>query len=98
MLPAMDGQHDDDFACKPKVDGVGKALQHRSAGLAVDSGKRQGTLDDPRDQGVDLLPELLPEARTPLVVPVAHFQQFVFGLRPEDDVSGHACRSSLDRT
>lgn len=53
---------------------------------------------DARDEGVHGLAKLLPEPGAPRLVPLAHLNRLVFGLRPKDDSKRHTQPMSLERT
>jgi hypothetical protein len=55
MLPAMNRQHYDHVGGEPEVNRVRKAPQHGPTCFVVDARKRQRTLGDPLDEGVQLL-------------------------------------------
>ncbi len=74
---------------EPMLRGRGEALLRLPGGFIVDARKGQRTVGDARHKNVQRLAELLPEARTPRLVPLEDFQCLVPGLRPEDDSSSH---------
>jgi hypothetical protein len=61
--------------------------------LCALKGKR--VLDNAPDELVNGLREFVPEPRPALFVPGPYFQQFVFGLRPEDNTPCHVLPQQL---
>jgi len=85
----VDRQDDDFFICYTEIDSVGKLRQHGSPHFTIRSLERQRIGDDACDEGVDGSTELPTEPFASRLVPPAHVQRVIFGLRPENNPPSH---------
>jgi len=89
MLTSVDRQHDHRCISRAKVHRVREARHHGTTRLSMNARKVKRTGRNAFDDSVQLLAELSPQAETPGLIPLAHFECLVFGLWPEDNVQCH---------
>ena len=89
MLTSVDRQHDHRCISRAKVHRVREARHHGTTRLSMNARKVKRTGRNAFDDSVQLLAELSPQAETPGLIPLAHFECLVFGLWPEDNVQRH---------
>jgi hypothetical protein len=90
MLTSVDRQHDHRCISRAKVHRVREARHHGTTRLSMNARKVKRTGRNAFDDSVQLLAELSPQAETPGLIPLAHFECLVFGLWPEDNVQRHS--------
>jgi hypothetical protein len=95
MLPAVDGQHHDVFGIQPEIDRVRITRHNSSAGLSLRAGKRQRILGDALHERVHSLRKLATQACATGLVPLLDLENFIFGLRPKDNVPVHGSAQQL---
>lgn len=98
MLPPVDSQHDDVVTSDAEVDGVRKPCEHCTASFIVRALKGQRIRCDARHE-VRRRPHRTRRRGQPgATQPLPNLEDFVCGLRPEDDLERHAQPSSFGRT
>ena len=89
MLTPVHGKHDDHLAKRSKIDGVRKALEHRSPNRPVHLGERRRILCNSRHGVLQGFYELGSETGTSTLVPMPRIRRLSRGFGPKLDRPCH---------